>query len=682
MTRIIPAANQAGPPAPVAILPYGTWPSSIAIADVVRGGNRLAGLLATQTDIWWTEGRPAEQGRSALCQLARAAEPGELAETRLPAPWNVRNRVHEYGGGCLASDGARIWFCDDADAGIHALSADVGTPGGSTPRLLHAAAGCRYADLQWWPAASALLAVCEDHRVAGVEPENRVVLVHVGGVRSGEVQVLATGHDFFSSPAPSPDGRWLAWLTWDHPCMPWDGTTLWCAPWHDGQLGAPLRVAGGPEESIIQPSWSPSGALHFVSDRSGWWNLWRIPAQALSTASERTPVAHSLCPMDAEFGSPQWEFGMRSYSFRRDGTIVAILRADGDAQLGQIPAEGGPFAPFDLPWRDFRTLQVVDQQAWCFAGAATRAETLLRVDLRSGLAEDMLAGAGLPDTAAYSVPRPIRYPGSGEAVTHAFFYPPYHPHCRAPAGERPPLIVINHGGPTSATSSTLRLAVQFWTSRGFGVLDVNYGGSSGFGRAYRARLDGQWGVVDVEDSVAGVRWLAEQGEIDPARVAIRGSSAGGFTTLAALTFHRVFQVGVSLYGIGDLSLLATDTHKFESRYLDRLVAPWPQGAALYAERSPLNHVERLEAALLLLQGAEDKVVPPNQAERMYEAVRAKGLPVACLIFPGEQHGFRRAETVTRALAAELYFYGRIFGFEPADTLAPIAIANLDTAGGQ
>ena len=668
-------------------LPFGSWPSSISFAVLLSGANKLAALLPGIEGLWWTESRPAEQGRTALCWRTYAdllseagmlssgvGDPHERADpTLLPAPWNVRNRVHEYGGGSLATDGTRLWFCNDADAGIYQLDA-------STPVLLRAEPGCRYADLCWWPEARLLLAVCEDHRASAhraggatpAEAVNYVVAIDVEGPARGQQRTLVDGHDFFSNPCPSPDGTTLAWLSWDHPDMPWDGTTLWCASWTNGSLSVPVAVAGGRGESLFQPTWSPDGALHIVSDRTGWWNLYRL-------ASTPGGPAIPLCPMEAEFATPQWEFGMRSFAFLADGGLVAIARSDGVAQLGRIPAGGGAFAPLPLHWQDFRGLHVQGKHAWCIAGSPTEMETLLRIDLATGEALTLGPPGPTYPADAFSVPRAIRYPGSGGVTTHAFFYRPHHPDYAGPDDARPPLIVINHGGPTSATSSTLRLAVQFWTSRGFAVLDVNYGGSTGHGRPYRLRLNGQWGVVDVEDAVAGVHWLAELGEIDPERAAIRGSSAGGFTTLAALAFHDVFRAGVSLYGIGDLSLLAQDTHKFESRYMDGLVAPWPAGRELYAARSPLLHLDGFSSALLLLQGEEDKVVPPNQAKAMFEAVAARGFPVALLMFPGEQHGFRRAETVRCALAAELYFYGRVFGFVPADELEPIAIRNLEDA---
>ncbi len=672
---MIPSQPESAIHAAAQVLPYGSWPSPLSAQQVASAGVRLGGLVLSGDRLLWTEGRPAEGGRTALCsRVLDAAIGGGMAPvigtTLLDPPWNVRNRVHEYGGGSVASDGVRIWFCHDADRAIHQWTPDATGAGGQIERL-HGSEGCSYADLSWCGHSRQLLAVCQDEGLGGQEPWNRLIAIAVEGAARGRAVTLASGHDFFSNPTPSPDGSWLAWLSWDHPNMPWDGTTLWCAAWHDGVTHAPRVIAGGTQESVFQPAWSPAGDLHFVSDRSGWWNLYccAVPGQGAAEV-------HALSPLDAEFGMAQWEFGMRTYGFLADGTLIAIARQDGLARLGRIPAGGGRFEPFSMPWNDLRALQVQGRLICCIAGSPTRGECLLQVEPEQGAWQVLGTDQPTIADALVSVAEPVRFPGSGDMTSHAFFYAPHLPGVEAPAGTQPPLIVINHGGPTSATSATLRLAVQFWTTRGFAVLDVNYGGSTGYGRAYQQRLRGQWGIVDVEDAVAGAQWLAQAGRVDGARMAIRGSSAGGFTTLAALAFHRVFRAGVSLYGIGDLSLLAQDTHKFESRYLDSLVAPWPAGAEIYAARSPLKHIERFEGALLLLQGAEDRVVPPNQAEAMYQAVRQKGVPVAYLLFPGEQHGFRRQETVIRALQAELTFYGKIFGFTPADAPDPLPIANL------
>jgi dipeptidyl aminopeptidase/acylaminoacyl peptidase len=476
------------------------------------------------------------------------------------------------------------------------------------------------------------------------------------------VTVLAEGRDFYAGPRLSPDGGTLAWLTWDLPRMPWDGTTLWRAPVRaDGTLGPSEAVAGGEAESVFQPEWSPDGMLHFVSDRDGgWWNLFRLDPAG--------PAA--LCPDAAEYGLPQWGLGMRTYGFAGDGSLVAVRSSDGFGRLGRV--EGGAFRPFDLPYTDFGGPVLSGDTAVFTAAAATTAGELVRLDLATGTHDVLRRSVREPVPARYlSRPEPVSYPTGGGATAHAFLYRPANGDAAAPAGTLPPLIVRGHGGPTGQASSAFSLAIQYWTSRGFAVLDVNYRGSTGYGRAYREALYDQWGIADVEDCVEGARWLAREGVVDGARMAIRGGSAGGFTVLAALAFHDTFAAGASHYGIGDLEALAQDTHKFESRYLDQLVGPYPARRDLYVARSPIHHLDGFTRPAIFLQGSEDKVVPPNQAEAMVAALKARGVPVAYLLFEGEGHGFRDGANIKRALEAELWFYGRIFGFAPADDIQPV-----------
>jgi dipeptidyl aminopeptidase/acylaminoacyl peptidase len=441
--------------------------------------------------------------------------------------------------------------------------------------------------------------------------------------------------------------------------MTWDGTDLWLGGLNDGSS---RHVAGGPSESIFQPEWSPSGELHYVSDRSGWWNLY----------TEAGPLA----PIDAELGRPQWVFGMSIYAFLPDGRIAGILSSNGLDRLAIL--EDGVWRDVDLPYTAFAPQLVAwrDRLAFIAAGPTAPA-SVIACDLESGQVEVLRRGFESDlDRGYMAMPRPIAFPAEGAETAFAIFYPPANPDYQAPDGERPPLIVISHGGPTSQTQARFDPAIAFWTSRGFAVVDVNYGGSSGYGRAYRERLNGQWGIVDTADCIAAARYLADRGEVDGRRLAIRGGSAGGYTTLCALTFHDVFSAGASYYGVAELESLATDTHKFESRYLDGLVGPYPQRADLYRERSPIHFADRLSCPLIVFQGLEDKIVPPAQAEILTKALAAKGLPYAYLTFEGEQHGFRRAETVRRTLEAELYFYGRVFGFELAEPVERVTIHNL------
>ncbi len=644
---------------PSPALPFGSWPSPVTAELISAATIRLGQTAIDGDDIFWTEGRPQENGRHVL--VACSAD-GSLHDL-VPAPFNVRNRVHEYGGGAfvLLGQGAAVFTHLD-DQRLYRVEAG-GVPSALThdPRL-------RHADAVVDRRRNRLIAVREDHTgdAAGTEPVATLVAIDLA---NGRADVLADGHDFFSSPALSPDGQQLAWLSWDHPDMPWDGNRLWLADVDaDGRLSAAHLVAGGPGESIFQPSWSPAGELYFVSDRSGWWNLYRW----------RDGTSQALQPMAAEFGTPQWSFGQSTYGFDGAGRIVCSYLRDGFSQLAILDLDGGSFQALDTPCTAIAELRVGAGFAVFIGATATEAAAVVRLDLRTGGHRVLrVSSDAAVDPAFVSVAEPISFPTTDGAEAHAFFYPPTNRDARGPDGEKPPLIVISHGGPTGAADPGFKWSYQYWTSRGFAIVDVNYGGSTGYGRAYRQRLDGRWGVVDVDDSVNAARFLIARGDADSGRVIVRGGSAGGYTTLCALTFRDFFKAGASHYGIGDLEALVRDTHKFESRYLDRLVGPWPAEAALYRARSPIHHTDRLAAPMILFQGRGDKAVPPDQAQAMFDAVDAKGLPVALLMFDGEQHGFRRAATIHRVLEAELAFYGRVFGFEPADKLSePLEIRNL------
>jgi dipeptidyl aminopeptidase/acylaminoacyl peptidase len=640
--------------------PFGSWKSPVTTQLIVGETIRLGQPALGAGGIFWTEGRPQEKGRTVLVRH----KADDHTEDITPAPYNVRTLAHEYGGGAFACSVSEegvdeIFFSHFDDQRIYRIR------GSEAPQALTAAAEVRYADALVDTAHRRLIAVMEDHRVPGQEAVNSLVSIDLA---TGVVSTLAGGHDFFSSPALSPDARQLAWLTWDHPDMPWDGTELWLADIAaDGSPGTPRKIAGGRDESLFQPAWSPAGELHFISDRSGWWNLYRWHAGSID----------ALRPMDAEFGKPQWVFGMRTYGFDTAGRIVCLYELEGDTHLAVLDVEGGSFDAIATPFRAMRDLQVHDGQAVFIGSSPTADEAVIALDLKTRTHRVLRsASRAQADPAYVSIAEAIRYPTEGGEFAHALFYAPTNADFTGPEGALPPLLVFSHGGPTSSTHAAFKWSIQYWTSRGFAVVDVNYGGSSGYGRAYRQRLNGQWGVVDVDDSINAARHLIERGLVNPDQVAIRGGSAGGYTTLCALTFRDFFKAGASLYGIGDLEALVRDTHKFESRYLLGLIGDYPAEQALYHARSPINFTDRLSSAMILFQGAEDKAVPPNQAEAMYQAVRAKGLPVAYLLFPNEQHGFRRAENISRTFEAELYFYGKIFGYETADAIEPVAIDNL------
>jgi dipeptidyl aminopeptidase/acylaminoacyl peptidase len=620
-------------------------------------------------DIYWLEGRPDDGGRVVL---VRCASDGTLSDVT-PAGFNVRTRVHEYGGGSYAVAAGRAYFPNFADQRVYC--SDVSRPH-DPPAAMTPAGAWFYADLIVDSRRRRIVCVREDHTDPDREPVNTLVGIGLDGPPSAGA-VLASGHDFYSTPRMSPDGNTLAWLAWRHPRMPWDGTELWVAGvTADGALVDAACVAGGPAESIYQPGWSPDGRLYYVSDRDGWWRLYRSDR---SDRSDRSQPVVADPPAEAEFGRPQWVFGSATWAFATPSRLVVSYTQAGRWRLAEIDVARRTMRDLAPGLEPGEWLTADAERAVVVAGSATEADAVRLIDLRSGRIDTLRRASTLDlDPAMISLPEAIRFPaGEGEGEAHAFYYAPCNGACSAPPGERPPLITVGHGGPTTAARATLDLKIQFWTSRGFAVVDVNYGGSSGYGRVYRERLHGRWGIVDVADTVAAARSLVGRGLADPERLIVRGGSAGGYTTLAALTFRPgVFKAGASHYGISDIEVLARDTHKFESRYLDTLIGPYPERRDLYRARSPVHFAERLCCALILFQGLDDKVVPPNQSAMMAEAAAAKGLPVAYLAFEGEQHGFRRAETIVRSLEAELFFYGAVFGFTPADDIEPVRIANL------
>ena len=635
------------------VAPYGAWKSPITSDLIVSGTIGLGRIVLDGDDTYWTEMRPAERGRYVI---VRRTASGQISDIT-PPPFSARTRVHEYGGGSYSVLHGVVYFSNFADQRLYRLEPGA-EPHPTTPEL-----DLRYADMIFDRHHHRLICVREDHTATDREAVNAIV-----ALGHGEARVLAGGYDFYSSPRLSPDGRFLAWLSWRHPNMPWDGTELWTAEIaEDGALHDQRLIAGGENESIFQPEWSPDGTLVFVSDRTGWWNLYR----------SQDGSVEPLCPMEAEFGLPQWAFGMRTYGFASPSRAICIYIKQGIAYLGDLDIPSGNLKSIETAFSDIAGIQVSADRAVFVGASPTGMSAIVSLDLATFKTEVLRRASELVIDPGYlSPPQAIEFPTTNGLTAHAFFYAPRNRDFVAPDGERPPLLVMSHGGPTAATSPALSLGIQYWTSRGIGVLDVNYGGSTGYGRAYRERLNGQWGVVDVDDCANGALYLAKQGLIDGNRLAITGGSAGGYTTLCALTFRDVFKAGASHFGVSDLEALSIDTHKFESRYSDRLVGPFPEARELYRERSPIHFTDRLSAPVIFFQGLEDKIVPPNQAEMMVEALRAKGLPVAYVAFEGEQHGFRQAAHIKRALDGEFYFYSQVFGFDPADAIEPVAIENL------
>ena len=645
------------------VSPFGTWKSPISEELVATGSVPLSGAICCDGVVYGLEGRPSEAGRSVLVRYENGT-----AVDLLPPGFDIRSRVHEYGGGSVRIDGRALHFINFEDQRIYRLDleTDPGTPEPVTPIGLY-----RYADgVPCRNQPGRYIYVREDHTIRGAEATNTIVRLRMDGADSGTI--LLSGYDFYSSPKISPDGNFIAWLSWNHPNMPWDGTELWKARLTGDGIVEAVLVAGGANESIFQPEWSLDGELHYVSDRNGWWNIYR---------DNERPIVE----MEAEFGVPQWGFGITCYGFMQSGRIVATYSRDGRWFLAKLDEDRGSLEQIDLPWDNVRGLSFGDATKEAFvyvvSSAADKPTSILEIDVESGPVRLVRSSGELAVPKSYlSIPEAITYPTTDGEISHAFYYEPKNPDFRAPDQELPPIIVISHGGPTTATAVSLDYAIQYWCSRGFGILDVNYRGSSGYGRAYRQRLLGHWGSLDVSDCADATNFLVATGRADPDRLIVRGGSAGGYTTLCALTFTDTFSAGASLYGISDLETLARDTHKFESRYLDSLIGPYPDEIDLYRERSPIHSIDRISSPLILFQGAEDRVVPRSQSKKMYEAVKSKGIPVAYVEYQGEHHGFRKAENQIHCKRAELEFYGRVLGFEsggedtPLDP--PVEIANL------
>jgi dipeptidyl aminopeptidase/acylaminoacyl peptidase len=648
--------------------PYGSWSTPVTSELVVASAVLLSDVVADGDDVLWSEERPAEEGRT---ELVRRSPDGSTVDLLGPE-FNARTALHEYGGAAWWVHDGVVWFANWRDQRLYRRD-----PSGICQPLTPAPAverGDRYADGDLSPDGTRLACIREHHPRGGrgaVDVRNEIVVI--AAHEPSDPEVLVSGPDFVISPRWSPDGRFLCWAEWDHPNMGWNENRLVV---RNLGTGEETLVAGGHEESISEPGWQPDGTLTFISDRTGWWNLYRWTPDD----GEVTP----LVQVDAEIGMPPWGPGASRYATLEDGRVVFAAMSKGFDSLF-VRLLDGTVEPLDLPHTTVvRLRRGADASVVMIAATPLTEPAVVRVDLGddSAVAEavELRAPRDLGVEPAYwSSPEPIEFPTTGDRTAHALFYPPRNPAFEAPAGEWPPLVVMIHGGPTAAARPVLQMAIQFWTTRGFAVVDVNYGGSIGFGREYRERLQGTWGITDVDDCIAAAEWLAAEGRVDGQRMCIRGGSAGGFTTLAALTRAETpFAVGCNMFGVADLGALARETHKLESHYLDGLVAPYPDGRDVYDERSPINHVDRLSRPLLVLQGADDEVVPKEQSRMIVEALRAKRMPVAYLEFPGEQHGFRLAKNIRTALDSELSFYAQVLGFElpPDEGIEPVEVENL------
>jgi dipeptidyl aminopeptidase/acylaminoacyl peptidase len=642
--------------------PYGSWVSPITSELVSSEGGVQFGYVDVSDDgVYWTESRPDENGRTALVYKPRGGEPVDV----VPKDFNVRTRVHEYGGGAWFRDGQVVFCSSFDDSRLYRIDRPGAEPRPITPEPPQPHA-VRFADGRVF--ADGRLIVCVQETHGEGEPRNELVVLPADG--SGDPRVIATGRDFYAAPRPSPDGSRLVWIAWDHPYMPFEGTDLCVADLAaDGSISNDRPVAGSDHESIFQPEWGPEGDLYFVSDRTGWSNLY----------VERAGKVEALTNEEAELGYPQWVFDLTRYTFLSDGRIACLFTRTAVDGLELLDPKSGRLEPVDLPYTHYgASLGSAGMRLVVPGGSPTRLPEVVQLDVDSGKPEILRRSTELElDPGYIAIGRPIEFVGADGLSSHAFYYPPTNRDYSGSDDELPPLLVHVHGGPTAHVTNALELSIQLFTSRGIAVVDLNYGGSTGYGREYRDRLRGTWGEVDVEDSAAAVRFLADRGDIDSARVQITGGSAGGYTTLMAMAVRDEFASGVSYFGVADLVTFHDDTHKFESHYDEYLVGPWPAAVDLYRERSPIRHADSISRPLLLLQGQDDKVVPPSQSEVIVEALKQRGIPYAYIAFEGEGHGFRKAENMKRATEAHLSFLAQVSGFELADELEPIEIENLD-----
>lgn len=633
---------------------YGTWASPITSSSITADAVNLDEIQLHSSGSYWIEKRPREKGR---CVIVRHAS-GQIQDI-LPAPFSARSRVHEYGGGvyCIADDG--LYFVNDNDQNIYFCNDQ--TP----PRAVTHTSNCKYADLNFDAFRQQLICIYQDESNADTQPSNTLVSIDVS---TSEISTLCSGHDFYSNPRLSPCKSKLSWLCWNHPDMPWDNTELWMADISsDNTLSNSQQIAGSNAVSIFKPEWSPDGALTFVSDKSGWWNIYKYHDNDIKQLTDE----------HAEFGLPQWVFCQSTYAYINCHEILCAPVNNGTAELSILNTDTGVLTSLNAPWSSFSSIQSLNGTHCFIAASESSFPEIIRLQHGSHEPQHIRSAnsSGL-DKAYYSYGKTIKFPTRNNDEAFAIYYAPNNADTASAPDEQPPLIVLTHGGPTAMSDYALDMRKQFWTSRGFAVLDVNYSGSTGFGREYRERLNTNWGIRDAEDCCDAALHMVKLGLADPDRLIIKGSSAGGYTVLCALTFHNVFSAGASYYGIGDLESLLKDTHKFESRYLDRLVGPYPETRNRYYQRSPLHHVGKLNCPVIFFQGIEDKVVPKEQTEKMFTALKQKGTPVAYVAFAGEQHGFKKAETIKKALDTELYFYARIFGL-PTGNTAEVKIENFD-----
>lgn len=643
---------------------YGTWHSPISAEMVSSSALRLGLTFVYKDRFYWTERRPSDKGRSALVGAGSDGRPFDVTAVGT----DVRNAVHEYGGGAAIVTDDLVFYSNFADHKIYRLELDSASgKAKGEAKAITKSGPFRYADFCYDKKRNRLIVVKEDHAEAGLEALNSLDVLPAD--IESETEMLLAGSDFFSSPRISPDGRLLAWITWNHPNMPWDESKLWTGNLgNDGSLSNMQCVAGGNGESVTQPEWGPDGTLYFVSDKSGWWNL----------HASYSGLVEPLVEMDAEFCTPPWVFGMANYAVLDNNNIICSYTKNGRWYLAEFDCNTRQLNLIDLPYHDYSQVRAAGDYVVFLGGAPDRFPEIVALNVKTKETKILKRSSEIQIDEGYlSAAIPIEFPTENGLTAYAVFYPARNKDFEAPEGSLPPLIVHSHGGPTGACGTNLSLEMQYWTTRGFSIVDVNYGGSTGYGRAYRERLNDNWGIVDVDDCCNAAKYLAESGKVDPNKLAISGGSAGGYTTLCAIAFRKTFKAGASYYGVSDLEGLAKDTHKFESKYLDRLIGPYPEKKSIYEDRSPSMHADKIDCPVIFFQGLEDKVVPPSQSECMVDAMKKKGLPVSYITFEGEQHGFRRAENIQKSLLGEMTFYCRVFGIKREDIDKDLKIENED-----
>ena len=643
------------------IKPFGSWNSPITAEMMASSSLSLSDPRSHHGEIFWHEFRPLEQGRGVV--VRRNADGNET--DLVPSPYSAKSGVHEYGGRCYTLSKSHLYFVNSADQQIYRRSL---LETDSEPQRITPSDNRRYADLEWLKESNQLLAVCEDHRTEG-EAKTSIQIIETNSGTEIEPQTLIQGADFYAYPRISPDGTRLCWIEWNHPYMPWFSTELWTAEIGHQCISNAQSVAGGTEEAIFQPNWHSDGYLYFCADRKDLWNLYRFDGTSVEQISN----------FEGECGLPLWQFGMQTYAFMGDSSAICGVCRKGVWQLEQINLASGANQPIASEYSSVLHVSGADDagKVLIIAAGPTTSPELVQLNPDLGTSR-IKSTSSLPiPKSTISIGRAVKFETSDNMSAHGFFYPSQNPDFEGPAGHKPPLVVLCHGGPTAATTNALNLKVQFWTSRGFAVFDVNYRGSTGYGRKYRAQLENKWGIYDVQDACAAAEYACSEGWADPEKTVIRGSSAGGYTVLSALTFHNTFAAGGCLYGIGDLKILVQETHKFEARYGDSLIAPWPEGVDEYERRSPINYTEQLNCPVIFFQGLKDKVVPPNQAEIMVSALKKKGVPVAYETYENEGHGFKSSDIIVRSFNAELAFYGAIFGFQTDSSVTDLEIANLN-----